>query len=171
MLPLSNRPREDESGVSSNERAALADVVDDAARLVHGRADADDLAARFLAACALPGPEGSGEAALLAAGDAVRRGGPRTTRELIAAVRAVLLLADRTGAQAATPPEVLGRVAFHGSIRLPFDRRAVLKGHTVTATDAEWSFGKGPVLEATAEEIVRFVLAISDVAPRRPSRP
>lgn len=168
MLPLSNRPREDESDVTSNERAALGDVVDDAARLVSGRSDTDELADGFLSACALPPQSGPGGAALRSAADAVRRGGPRSTRELIAAVRALLLLADRTGQRAIISPEVLGRVAFHASIRLPFDRRAVLKGHTIRATDAEWSFGKGPVLEASAEDIVRFVVAVSDVAPRRP---
>ncbi|SFI22819.1 MULTISPECIES: hypothetical protein [Microbacterium] len=50
--------------------------------------------------------------------------------------------------------------------RAPFERRAVLAGSTVHATDADWSFGHGPVREGTAREILAFVLALSDDAPR-----
>ena len=50
----------------------------------------------------------------------------------------------------------------------PLERRAVVAGHAIRATDADWEFGRGPVLEGTQLEIVRFLLGLSDVAPHRP---
>lgn len=154
--------------MSADERRAISDLLDRAARLVVDRADGIALAAPVLQACALAEPlESDAASTLTTAASIVRNGESRPHRQLVSAVRAVLLLADRTGQRAEISAAVLGRAAFHGALRMPFDRRAVLNGHTVRATDAEWSFGTGPVLEATAEEIVRFIVGISDTPPGR----
>ena len=58
-----------------------------------------------------------------------------------------------------------------GATSGPFDRRVVLSGHTIRATDADWEFGHGPVLAGTALEIAAFVLGVSDVPPQPISPP
>ena len=62
-------------------------------------------------------------------------------------------------------------VALYAATRMPFERRAAIAGTTVTATDAGWSFGHGPVREATAQEVLGFVLALTDTPPPLRARP
>ncbi len=96
----------------------------------------------------------------------------RRTRELSRALRALLLLAGSRGD--VTPdvdPLTSGAVALYAATSGPFDRRAVLKGHTVRATDSDWSFGSGPVLEGPSLSIAAFVLGVSDHPPGPVSSP
>lgn len=157
-LPLSNRTPSDESSVSGDWREALAGVIALAAGLAAGHEEARG----FLADARLAGE--FPDAALLAVAAAVRIGGRRRISSLTAATRALLRLAgDR---DVALDPTTSGAVALYAATRAPFERRAVLAGSTVHATDADWSFGHGPVREGTAREILAFVLALSDDAPR-----
>ena len=87
------------------------------------------------------------------------------------AVRAVLVLGDALGLEPRLSAVTLGAVALYGTSSATFDRRAVVRGHTLRATDAEWSLGHGPVLQGTAMGIVRFLLGLSDEAPRPPTIP
>ena len=47
----------------------------------------------------------------------------------------------------------------------------VVAGHTIRATDADWAFGNGPVLEGTSLQIVGFLLGVTDDPPRPPHQP
>ncbi|MFS0866950.1 hypothetical protein AB3M83_06400 [Microbacterium sp. 179-B 1A2 NHS] len=162
-LPLSARPRVDESGVSGDWRTAVADVVASAAALEPTSAAA---AARFLAVAGLD-REFAG-LPLAEVATAVRTGSRRRIRVLADALRALLELAgDRA---VAIPPVIGGAVALYASTRMPFERRAALSGTAVHATDAEWTFGRGPVREAPAREILDFVLGLSDTPPPAPTR-
>ncbi|WP_019181064.1 hypothetical protein [Microbacterium yannicii] len=172
FLPLSNRPHGDESGVTSDRHAAEAGVVEQAAKLIarSGADEAEPLTRGFLREAGLEGlspTDVADPAARLAATAlAVRTGKRRGIRHLSRTVRALLLLGRKTATAIALDPTISGSVALYGATSASFDRRAVLVGHTVRATDAEWAFGRGPVLEGTAMEIVAFVLGISDRAPR-----
>lgn len=172
FLPLSQRETADEAAVSSDRRAAVADVVDRAADLVAGApaARADALAESFLAA-ALPGesaPSTAPDAAarLRAVATGIRSDGRRSIRTLAAAVRALLLLAKELGVDAGLDPFLAGAAALYASGAAPSDRRAVIRGFTVRATDADWSFGRGPTVEGTAAGIAAFLLGVSDDPPR-----
>lgn len=61
-----------------------------------------------------------------------------------------------------------GAVALYAQGAGPFERRAVVAGHTIRATDADWAFGNGPVLEGTSLQIVGFLLGVTDDPPRPP---
>lgn len=150
QLPLSLSPRSDETDVSTDRRIQWLAVVDEARRLTDASRGID----RFLRDARISDP------------DADRR---RTAKELTEAVRALLVLGDRKDVEPTVSAETLGVVCFHAVATAPFDRRAVVQGHTIHATDADWQFGRGPALEGTALEITRFLLALSDVAPRRAS--
>ncbi len=163
FLPLSNAPRPADSGVSTDERARIARVLDEAVRLI---GDDREAAHALMARWEREAPGSDANHTLQTLPERVRAGRKRNAAELIRAVRDTLLLGDRRGIPTRIEPETLGRVAFHGSLTASFARRAVLRGHTVRATDAEWSFGRGPVLEAPAEQIVRFIVGISEEAPR-----
>jgi hypothetical protein len=176
-LPLSQRTAGDESGVSADRRAAIADLIDEAASLL-ARADASDpdavgsdvragVTRGFLADAALRLDADD----LTGAAAAVRAGKRRSVRELSRTLRALLRLADTLGERATLSPLSAGSVALYAATSAPFDRRAVVRGHTLRATDQDWSFGRGPVLEASAEGILRFLLALSDEPPRRPADP
>lgn len=156
-LPLSHRPHTDESSVTGDWRHALADVVAAAAHLT---GDPDQLRG-FLVDAKLAAEFPDASPADVAA--AIRSGRRRRIAELADATRALLRLAgDRV---VALDPTTSGAVALYGATRAPFDRRAVLTGSTVHATDADWSFGRGPLREATARQILVFVLELGDEPP------
>lgn len=170
-LPLSRRVDADESHVSSDRRRDVADVAREAMRLVRAlpQGDRDERARRFFADARLfrrgtESPHGASDLDTVI--DGIATGPRRSAAELTRCVRATLILADEVGEQPAIPPMVLGAVALHAAARASFDRRAVIRGHTIAATDAEWSMGRGPRLRAPAEQIVRFLLGLSDQAPR-----
>lgn len=163
FLPLSQRRTGDESSVTTDRRAQIADLVDAAARMPAVAAD-PELARAFLADAGIPAEDPD----LRATAERVRSGPRRRIRDLARTTRALLVLADRTGTTVSIPPPVAGAVALYRTTNGPFDRRAVVRGHTVRAVDQEWSFGSGPVLEASAEQVLRFLLALSDIPPRPP---
>ena len=174
FLPLSNRPADDESAVTSDRRNAIAEVVDDAARLtaLAGRQRADQLAAEFARAARLAdaGASEFGAADLPELATAVRSGSRRRTSALVHAVRAVLVLADELNDVPRVADLTLGVVALYLATSAPLERRAVVAGHAIHATDADWQFGRGPVLEGTAMAIVRFLVGLSDVPPQPAKR-
>lgn len=160
-LPLSNRPRGDESSVASDAQA-LADVVEVVESFVAGRPGSAALMTGFVEEAGLSGiPSDPSLAA------AIRTGPRRRARELARGVRAALALGDAVGEAPALDPLVLGRVALYASTSAPFDRRAAIAGRTVRASDADWQLGRGPVVEASSIGIVRFLLGLSDEPPRR----
>ncbi|MGP3536339.1 hypothetical protein ACTU3I_16200 [Microbacterium sp. RD1] len=173
-LPLSQRATGDDAAVSSDRRRALADVIDAAAGLLPPD-DADAAARRFVDIAALTseaGTESDPAVRMHALAERVRTGPRRRLRALAAGVRALLILARDRGAPAPLDPLVAGGVALYASTNAPADRRAVISGRTVRASDAEWSFGAGPVLEGTSAGIAAFLLGVSDdppqpVTPRR----
>lgn len=157
-LPLSNRPAEDESGVTGDRRAELAEIVRIAAALDGG--------AYFLADARLDSEFAGQE--LVAVAAAIENGGRRGIRALSDAVRALLRLAgDR---EVELDPITSGAVALYAVTRTPHDRRAVVGGCTLRATDAGWEFGHGPLRAAPARQIVAFLLGVADVPPPLSSR-
>jgi hypothetical protein len=198
FLPLSQREPADEAGVSSDRRRGLADVLERAADLIatagpssaaltRSFLDVAGLqgdAAPLTAADAGPAPITAGapglgvqhpgaatqDVALLRAIAArVRDGRRRSIRSLSAAVRALLILARELRRDPRLDPLIAGAAALYAAGSAPADRRAVIRGHTVRATDAEWAFGQGPVLEGTATAIAAFLLGVSDDPPRPPA--
>jgi hypothetical protein len=50
-----------------------------------------------------------------------------------------------------------GAVALARALSAPLPIRAVVRGRTLRATDAEWEFGAGPELAGSARELVLFL--------------
>ncbi len=168
FLPLSHRA-DDGSAVAVDRRAQLADIVDLAAVAVAAGASAEPAVAvaEFLRDAGLrPGGQGVAAAALADVSASIRAGGRRTSKEVIAAARAYLRLPPAN--REPLPAAIAGAVAFAASASLTGARRAAIAGHTVRASDATWSFGRGPDLVATGDEIVAFLTGISDEPPRPP---
>jgi len=168
FLPLSNRPKGSEAGVTSDRRAPLAAVVEEAARLLDGAPDRASRAADFARAARLGDAATSiaSPADLRALAAAIATGRRQSTKVLARTVRTVLLLSADLGAQPRIDATTLGIVSLYGATSAPLERRAVVGGHALRATDAEWEFGRGPALEGTALDIARFVLGVSDVPPK-----
>lgn len=163
-LPLSQRTRDDESKVNSDERSSIAELIESAAALVAAEPNRAELSAVFAADAGLGSLGSTGDLAALAS--AVRAGKRRRAREVSNTTRALLSLADAVHREPTISPETLGRVSLYASTKASFDRRAALSGSTVRASDAGWEFGRGPVLEGTALGITRFLLGLSDAAPK-----
>ncbi|TFB48400.1 maleylpyruvate isomerase family mycothiol-dependent enzyme [Cryobacterium tagatosivorans] len=66
-------------------------------------------------------------------------------------------IARPLGLGLAVAPTASGAVALRRSLIAPTGIKAVLHGRTLTATDADWSVGRGPALPGTAEEILLFL--------------
>ena len=96
----------------------------------------------------------------------MRTGRKRGIRPLVHTARALFRLAGALESAPVVDPEVCGAIVLWGATSGPFDRRAVLSGHTIRASDADWAFGRGPVLEGTALAIAAFVLGASDTPPQ-----
>lgn len=156
-LPLSNRPRGDESAVTGDWRVELAAVIELAATLQPDDAASLAFAAEAKLAAEYPGLS-LGELAT-----AVRTGPRRRIRALTDGVRALFRLAD--GRAVALSPIASGAVALAEFPRMAFERRAAMRGSSVRATDAEWTVGRGPVRETTAREALEFILGLSDTPP------
>ena len=162
-FPLSQRADVDESGVTSDRRAALADVILATEAMLLGDRDLGSASS----------PNGPGSAAEAPSGDlrgagadACAPGKRRPIRALSRAVTAQLELARDVGVAAQVDPKTIGAVVLYRTGAAPLEIRAVLSGHTLQATDAEWSFGHGPVLQDTALRILAFICGVSDEAPR-----
>ena len=184
-LPLSQGDRERESDVSSDWRDATADVIDRAAVVLEGAdldgAGLDDGAAarlvdRFVESASTrrhPAPEQPADAGptspvdrLRAFAVAIRLGRPARVSILSRAVAAYLLLARDVGAAPALPERTSGAVALYLAAKAPTPIRAVTSGHTIRASDADWEFGRGPVLEQQAIPMLEFLLGRGIDAPR-----
>jgi hypothetical protein len=184
-LPLSQGDRGRESDVSSDWRDATADVIDRAAVLLDA-ADLDAatgarLAERFVESASTrrhpeperPSDDDSAPAAasadrLRAFAVAIRLGRPARVSLLSRAVAAHLLLATEVGAEPAVPERTSGAVALYLAAKAPTPIRAVISGHTLRASDADWEFGHGPVLEQPAIPMLEFLLGRGLEAPRPP---
>lgn len=53
-----------------------------------------------------------------------------------------------------------GAVALAKAVSAPLPIRAVIRDRTLRASDAEWEFGHGKVLEGTARELVLFLYGV-----------
>jgi len=183
FLPLSNRPRGDESAVSTDRREQIADIVTAAAHVI-GQSDpahAPTFAVAFLATAGLQkdaapsgaplapttDPAAPAEGTLATVAESVRAGRRRGARHLVRATRAYLVLARDADVAPQLDPAVTGAVALSASTTAPFARRAAIAGHTVQAVDHGWQFGRGPLLTGTGVQIVSFLLGVTDEPPRR----
>jgi hypothetical protein len=188
-LPLSWRPRDDEHTVTSDWREALADVLDaaaaalDAARTARAGAAMTDAAGPatseldrlvepliaaatprhglFEAPAAPPRPTDLRDLAR-----ATRSGRKVSVRTLSRGVAAYLSLARELGATPVLAHRTSGAVALYLAATAHTPIRAVISGHALHATDAGWTFGRGPTLEAEAVPMVEFLAGQSLVAPR-----
>jgi len=150
-LPLSWRERQDESAVTSDWRAHLTRVLAAASQLTEGRPEAG----------APAGSEG------LRGGDAALESGRRVTiKQLDRAVYGYLELCESLGVTPELDPTTSGAVALARATSAPTPIRAVIAGHSLRASDAGWSFGRGPELQATAVELLNFLGGRSLQAPR-----
>ncbi|RXZ48851.1 hypothetical protein ESP57_07670 [Agromyces fucosus] len=189
-LPLSQGDRARESDVSSDWRDATADVIDRAAVLLEAAELDDDagtrLAEGFLESVSTrrhpaPGPTTASDAAtpdsahpaaaapadrLRGFAVAIRLGRPARISFLSRAVAAHLMLAHEVGTAPALPERTSGAVALYLAAKAPTPIRAVINGHTLRASDADWEFGHGPVLEQAAIPMLEFLLGRSLEAPR-----
>ncbi|MRG61658.1 hypothetical protein GE115_17505 [Agromyces sp. CFH 90414] len=153
-LPLSWKERRDESDVHSDWRAELDEVLAQGEAISAGLGDGASDAADALAA----------SLRALGADSRARRKVPvrllaRGVLDLLALAREASVrppLAERTG----------GAVALYLAAKAPTEIRAVTRGHALRATDADWEFGHGPVLEAPAVEMIEFLAGRSLSAPR-----
>ena len=198
-LPLSWRPRRDESDVTGDWRDAVAEVIDVAATQLDA-ADVGDttrewLATDFLRAAssrrlmfadseahpgaspeADPGTEPEPDAVtgaaapspadrLRAAAVLARNSRAVPVRVLARSVAAYLTLAREIDATPMLASRTSGAVALYLAAKAPTPIRAVIGGHTLRAPDADWDFGRGPVLEADAVPMLEFLLGRSNTAP------
>ncbi|MEO8262102.1 MAG: hypothetical protein ABI566_05980 [Pseudolysinimonas sp.] len=124
-LPLSIRPRVDESRVT------------------------DDWAARLdQLALAVPYAGAAFDAAVARA----RAGRRVRIADLGAALVEAYMLGDVD-----VDDVTSGAVALARAVAAPLPVRAVVRGSTLRATDADWSFGSGPEIAGTARELVLFL--------------
>ncbi|CAN5529330.1 hypothetical protein BH09ACT4_BH09ACT4_22110 [soil metagenome] len=132
-LPLSARPRVDESRVNADWAAHLTDV-ERALDAVRGDASHDAAFSELVAAAR------------------ARR------RVRVGDLGRVLVAAYELGeSRVVIDPLISGAVALARALSAPLPIRAVVAGRTLTATDADWRFGTGPELSGTARELVLFL--------------
>jgi len=191
-LPLSWRPRRDESDVTGDWRDAVAEVIDTAATQLDAAEVGDTtrewLATDFLRAAssrrlmfadpeadsvAEPEPDAiTGAPApspadrLRAAAVLARNSRAVPVRVLSRSVAAYLTLAREIHATPMLAPRTSGAVALYLAAKAPTPIRAVIGGHSLRARDADWDFGRGPMLEADAVPMLEFLLGRSENAPR-----
>lgn len=187
-LPLSRRPRHDESAVSGDWSVPFAAAL----RHVAGALETADtepsraIAGRLLwrlgsgrlsrASALLAGRDGALEAAsrpggelaaeLRALADSARR---RGVGDLAVAVVGALDVdeADPTAAPAPVEATALGAVAIARALTAPLAIRAVVAGTTLVADDGDWRVGRGPAIHAPGASIVRFLYGRSGVPAER----
>lgn len=173
-LPLSHGERADESGVHSDRRSEYAEVLEQTAIVIEAaptvRIDERDLA-RVAPRGAQPAAERE-PAAQLRGFAQIARSGPRKipVRLLSRAVLLYLEVVRQTSFPPTLAPGTSGAVALHLAATAPTEIRAVIRGHALRAPDAGWEFGRGPVLEAPAIEMIEFLGGRSLTAPRRAAK-
>jgi hypothetical protein len=146
-LPLSGRPRVDESAVTGDWGPRLTALL----------AAIDTLIAE-LPSATLARPEIQAARDRLSATIAAV---PSARRIRIATLGGVLAeayeFAALTGRPLVVDAVTSGAVALDRSLRAPLAIRAVIKNRTLRATDADWDFGSGPELRGSAAAIVLFL--------------
>jgi len=180
-LPLSQRPKHDESAVSGDWSTAFGAVL----RSVAGELDAAAGTPADAGLRAVAGPlvwrlstTGLGRAsARLSRRDSATETAARPAGELAAdlrsladnarktrigdlsiAVVAALDTAEITGRPVAIDPTTLGAVAIARALGAPLPIRAVLAGTTLVATDGDWRVGRGASrIHAPAARITLFL--------------
>lgn len=164
FLPLSGRSRQDEGLVSSDRRPELDALLSSLEALT----DVPATWAAFATDAGLAGlwRESEGTVAGFRAAVLQQR---RGIRVLSRALAAALRVSADLGLDLVVDPMTAGAVALYAQGAGPFERRAVVAGHTIRATDADWAFGNGPVLEGTALQIAGFLLGVTDDPPRPPA--
>ncbi len=146
-LPLSGRPRVDESGVSGDWGPRFADLL----------TAIDGMIARWPADIATRPDVLAARDRLSAAVSAVTPGRRVRVPALGAVLIEALELAELTDSPLEVDPVTSGAVALDRSLRAPLAIRAVVRRRTIRATDADWAFGNGPELAGRAAAIVRFL--------------
>ncbi len=146
-LPLSARPRVDESAVTRDWGPRLAALI-----------GAIDTLIAAIPPATLDAPEIQAARDRLSATIAAVPSGRRVR---VAALGTVLAEAYDFAALTGRPLDVdqvtSGAVALDRSLRASSAVRAVVKNRTLRATDADWEFGSGPELRGTAAQIVLFL--------------
>lgn len=146
-LPLSARPRVDESRVTSDWGPRFAELL----------TAIDALIASVPAATHARPEVRASRDRLTRAITAI----PSGRRVRIAALGTVLAeayaFAALTGVPLVVDPVTSGAVALDRALRAPHAVKAVIRNRTLTATDAEWSFGSGPEIAGTASELMLFL--------------
>ena len=77
--------------------------------------------------------------------------------ELIEAVVHAYDISHALKADLRLDPRATGAVALARVVMAPTSIKAVLRARTLTATDADWTFGRGPALRGTASTLVMFL--------------
>lgn len=185
-LPLSQRPRRDESGVTGNWAHATGTILGQLANIVDGLSDeqwtsiADDANAtlwhvtstrvqRLQRRRAAPKPrDGVATGLRDAATAALDPTAKRPLHTLSAAVFGTVAVADRLGTPVALDPIATGAVALARSLSAPLPIRAVLKDTSLVATDADWRVGTGPVHYGTVTAILLFLFGRGPVPNEAP---
>jgi hypothetical protein len=143
-LPLSARPRVDESSVTGDWGPRLAELLAAVDALIAG-----------LPRATLARPEVRAARDRLSATIAAV---PSARRIRVPVLGSVLVeayeLAALTGVPLAVDPVTSGAVALDRSLRAPLAIRAVVRNRTLRARDADWEFGAGPELIGSASELV-----------------
>ena len=144
FLPLSNRPRGDDGGVTRNWARPASGLLLSLAKIPSPEVaalDADRLAPALRAeAMSLSG--------------ATARCSVREFGEILVAA---LDLGTALEVDLGVDPFASGAVAVDLAVRAPTPRRSVLTARTLVAVDSEWQVGTGPALPATASSIVLFL--------------
>ena len=178
-LPFSWRERRDESAVSSDWRGALAEVLNATAELIDRHVDRhpdagsrpDEWSGPFLSSARITTPPdagtgtGTGTAAIRASALALATGRRVSIKQLDRAVYAYLDVCVKLDATPELDPTTSGAVALARAVAAPTPIRAVIAGHSLHATDAGWTFGHGPELQATAVDLLTFLAGRSLQAP------
>jgi hypothetical protein len=168
-LPLSWREPADESDVSSDWSDAIAGVLRAEAALFRTQGEPDQasrLVERAAHAVRLAVPDGDAATALDALADQLPTGRKASIRALDTVVYDYLAAAKQLGVVPQLAARTSGAVSLYRAAKAPTEIRAVIKGHALHATDADWSFGSGPTLEAPAVELLEFLGGIGLTAPR-----
>lgn len=146
-LPLSARPRVDESAVTSDWSPRLATLVTSIEALIAS-----------VPSATLVRPEVQAARDRL---DAAIHAVPSARRVRVAALGTVLVeaygFAHLTGLPLTVDPVTSGAVALERSLRAPLAIRAVIRNRTLRARDADWEFGTGPEMIGSASELVLFL--------------
>jgi hypothetical protein len=179
-LPLSQRPRHDESGVTGDWAPRLAAVLEILAAVLDGEAPAvvrDDVArlawrlranrrARLGARLRRREPLSlSDDQSAVLRSIAADHGRRRALGDLAAAVVTTLDVADAAGRPVDIDSVTLGAVAVARALSAPLPIRAVLTGVTLVAAEGDWSVGRGPEHRAHGADIVRFLYGRTGLPP------